>query len=220
MVGVLGLFYLLISLLAAHAATAPKLVLTWHAKTYAPTDFGGKVLPIASSNITAFLELVDGGRVVDLSGRTIYWYANDALMSNKIGTTSLGFRTPDIAGGTIDLRVQIPNYDGATLTKTVEIPVTDPLVVIDAPFPGNIAAQSPIEVHALPYFFNVTQKENLAFRWMANGQAPEQSTEPDRLVISLGANTAANFPIALNLRVNNSLVATENAAQVTTVLFK
>ncbi len=68
---------LLFSLKSANAQTAssPQFLVTWKASnSYIPSFYQGKALPSLEIEITASLELISNGHVVDLSSQNIYWY--------------------------------------------------------------------------------------------------------------------------------------------------
>ena len=71
----------------AHAQSAtPQMVVTWQAYgSYVPPAYGGKALPNQESRLTASLELLSNGKLVDLSGQTIYWYLDDTLIDSGVG---------------------------------------------------------------------------------------------------------------------------------------
>ncbi len=69
-IGAAILFLILTGFFLAGAqaqTTGPQLMVTWKARTYAPPGFDGKIMPTANSAITASVELIDGGKIIDLS---------------------------------------------------------------------------------------------------------------------------------------------------------
>jgi hypothetical protein len=189
----------------------PRFLITWKTNSFAPTGFNGKTLPTANSIITASLELIDGGKPADLSRQTIYWYLNDNLLENKNGVQRVSFLAPDVAGGTLDLRVQVPNYRGNTLLKTIEIPVARPEAVIEAPFPNGEFHNSPIHLMARPYFFNVGQSEDLTFSWKVNGDPPQNSEEPGGLNVVLNKDAPNGALVTVDLAIQNPVNIFEGA---------
>src|SRR3989338_5029269 len=109
------LFLLLLGFAAnsfAQTATpsVPKLFLTWSSDTYVPPGFTGKVMPTANSKITASVELIDGGKIADISRQNVYWYLNNNFLNGGIGLQRISFNAPDAAGGAISLMAEVPNY--------------------------------------------------------------------------------------------------------------
>ena len=74
--------------ISVNAQVRPEFLITWRASNYAPSDFAGKILPIPGSALTAALEIIDGGRIADLSQTEIRWSVN-----NKIGQSGKGIKT-------------------------------------------------------------------------------------------------------------------------------
>ena len=117
----------------AHAQTAssPTFLITWKTTgSYIPSFYTGKALPTYGSKITASLELVSSqGNVLDLSGKTIYWYVNDTLVGGGAGVQQVTFPPIGDAPNTENLRVTIPNYNGSYLIHAINIPMVMPEAV-------------------------------------------------------------------------------------------
>ncbi|MDO8664672.1 MAG: hypothetical protein Q7K44_03980 [Candidatus Liptonbacteria bacterium] len=203
---------LLISLLgfaaSSFAQTAtpsvPKLFLTWSSNTYVPPGFAGKIMPTANSQITASVELIDGGKIVNLSKQNVYWYGNNNFLSGGLGMQSVTFRAPDAAGGTIDLRVEVPNYSKGNQLKTVAVPIARPEVVIEPNFPSGRFSSSPLQLAGQPYFFNTTGPARLNFSWSVNGQTPSGSENPQSLNIKFGPTMTPGSTLSVSLSVKNT----------------
>src|SRR3989344_1231504 len=89
-----GIFFLNFPWSRPQTVTGPHLMITWRAESYVPSDFSGKILPTANSPIVAALELILNNKITDLSGQTIYWYANNEFMGGGAGTRSISFLAP------------------------------------------------------------------------------------------------------------------------------
>src|SRR3989344_7523557 len=150
-----------LSFAQAVAPSTPKILLTWRTDTYVPPGFIGKIMPTANSPIAASAELIDGGKIVDLSKQNVYWYANNNFLAGGIGLQSVTFRAPDAAGGTIDLRAEVPNYSKGSQLKTISVPIVRPGVVIEPIFPSGRFSSSPLQLIGQPYFFNTTSPSRL-----------------------------------------------------------
>ena len=119
----LCLFFFLSNAQAQQAR--PQFLLTWQTQSYTPAQFQGKALPTANSQITASAELINGGKILDISKNTIYWYLNDNLLSSGAGAQTVVFNAPPTSDSDhLELRVQLPDYEGSTLLKTVNIPLS------------------------------------------------------------------------------------------------
>lgn len=203
----------------------PKFWITWRAASYVPADFRGKVLPAANSPIVASFELVDGGRVVDLSNTTIYWYVDDELVASGRGIKRVEFRAPRFAGGIIDLRVQIPNYKrtpddpGSTILGAVEVPVARPEAVIDAAYPGGRFTGSSVTVRGLPYFFLARSIADFVYSWNVNGSSPANAEDPEVLNIALNPPPSPGTQLIITLNVRSARGGLLDAASAVTMLF-
>ncbi len=186
------------------APSVPKLFLTWSSNTYAPPGFAGKIMPTASSQITASVELIDGGKIVDLSKQSVYWYGNNNFLSGGIGMQSVTFLAPDVAGGTIDLRVEVPNYSKGDQLKTVSVPIVRPDVVIEAPLSSGKFSSSPLQLIGQPYFFNTASPTHLNFTWSVNSQTPSGAENPQVLNIKFGQMMTPGLTIPVSLSVQNT----------------
>src|SRR3989344_9585493 len=203
------LFLLLLGFAAnsfAQTATpsVPKLFLTWSSNTYVPPGFTGKIMPTANSEITASVELIDGGKVANLSKQNVYWYANNNFLSGGIGMQSVTFRAPDAAGGTIDLRAEVPNYSKGGQLKTISVPIVRPSVVIEPIFPSGRFSSSPLQLIGQPYFFNTTSPSRLNFAWSVNGQTPSGAENPQNLNIKFGPTMTPGSTLSVSLSVQNT----------------
>ena len=58
---------------APAAASVPELILTWQAQNYAPASYEGKRLPTGNTIIAAAVELIDGGKVINLSNNVLHF---------------------------------------------------------------------------------------------------------------------------------------------------
>ncbi len=194
--------FLLSPLWSVAQINGPHLLITWRAESYVPSNFSGKVLPTANSPITATIELIENNKLADLSGQTIYWYANNEFMGGGVGTRSISFLAPKTAGGTVTLRAAIQGYEGG-LSQSIDIPVARPETVIRAPFPDGTVSTRSIDLAAYPYFFNVRDPLALAFSWTVNGEAPKHFDDPEILHVSLGPDVANGTPIAVSLNIQH-----------------
>ena len=61
----------------------PQFMVSWQAQSYAPSWYQGKIFPTKGSRINVVFELVDGGKIADLSKLKVRWYLNDKLVLNE-----------------------------------------------------------------------------------------------------------------------------------------
>ena len=209
---------LLLAAPVAHAQTAssPTFLITWKTTgSYIPSFYIGKALPTYGSKITASLELVSPqGKILNLSGQTIYWYVNDVLVGGGAGVQQVTFPPIGDAPNTANLRVTLPNYNGSYLIHEINIPMVLPEAVIYAPYPNGQFTQNPVAVQAILYFFNIADPSGLSYAWSVNGQAGSNAENPETAQITLPQGTQSGTSIATSLSVensNDSTVATASA---------
>ena len=181
----------------------PKVFLTWKTNTYVPSGFPGKAMPTAGSQIIASAELVDNGKPADLSKQNVYWYQNNNFIAGGYGLQTVTFRAPDIAGGTIDLRVEFPNYSKGAQLKTIAIPIVKPEAVIESPFPYGKFSSSPIQLLGQPYFFNADTISKLNFNWTVNGQVPSGAENPQNLNVKFNS-MLPNSALSISFSIENT----------------
>jgi hypothetical protein len=204
---------LLLSIKQTDAQTAaPQFLVTWKTTgSYIPSFYQGKALPTYGSHITASLELISNGKVLNLSGQTIYWYLDDNLIGGGVGVQQVTFSPLGEAPNSFTLRITLPNYNGSYLVHAVRVPMTLPKAVIYAPYPRGQFTQNPVAVKALPYFFNATTASALSFIWSVNGQTGSNSEDPEDAQITLPQGTQSGTNIVVSLSVgnhNDSTIAT------------
>jgi hypothetical protein len=202
------------SLISAHAQqSSPIMIVTWHASgSEIPASYAGKALPNNGSSIVASVVVFDGGKAVDVSGDTIYWYLNDTLLGGGPGSTSFVFKPFAGGGGPETLKAEIPNYPGGMILETTPISVASPAAVIDAPYPAATFSANPLVLSADPYFFPVSTPNKLSYAWTVNSKAVGTAEDPETLKVSLGPGTSAGSRFSVSLSVttaDNSMAAAD-----------
>ena len=188
----------------AQTASSPVILLTWSSNTYVPPEFDGKVMPTANSTISASAELIDNGKIIDVSRQNIYWYQDNNYIDGGIGKQSVSFRAPEFSGGSINLRVEFPDYSKGGQLKTIVIRIAKPEVIIESPLPGAKFSSSPLTLKAQPYFFNVNNISGLTFSWNVNGQFPGGAENPQLLNIKFDQTLQPQSTMAVFLSVQNA----------------
>jgi hypothetical protein len=211
----LGLFFFVAAPLAfAQTTSNPQFFVTWKASnSYIPSSYIGKALPGYGSRITASVDLLSQGHLLNLQNQTIYWYLNDTLIGGGAGVQSITFPPFGLPPNSLTLKVELPNYAGGYLTHSIDIPYVNPQVVIGAAFPNGQFSTNPLVVEALPYFFNTSSTSNLSYTWAVNGQTGGSAENPQIAQITLPAGTPAGTGINISVTVENpvgSTVATAN----------
>lgn len=181
----------------------PQFLFSWRADTYAPPGFNGKVLPSPGSLITVSFEVVQGGKLANLSKQTIYWYVNDSLVSNVPGKQTITFSAPNFAPDVLNVRVQLPEYAGGLLSPLIKIPLVPPEAVIESAYPGGNFMGFSATVKGLPYFFNVQSPLELSFTWNVNGETPAGAEDPTNLSVGLNPDAPIGATLSIGLTVQD-----------------
>jgi len=211
----LAIFFFLFRGANAQTASSPQFLLTWKASnSYIPSLYQGKALPGSpGSKITASLELVVNGKLVNLSSQNIYWYEDEVLVGGGPGVQQVTFSPFGEPPSTLILSVELPQYSSGYLTDTVNIPFVNPEAVIYAPYPNQEFSTNLLAVQGLPFFFYATSTDNLLFKWSVNGQTGSNQENPDVAEITLPQGTPGGTSIGVSLSISNpsgSTVATAN----------
>lgn len=202
----------------AGQSSAAEMHITWRAQTYAPPTYAGKLLPTAGARVTASVLVVQNGKLLDLTGKTIYWYLNDEFIEGGDNQQTIEFRVPKDKNGTIaDLMVRLPDTAGG-LVNTIDIPIIAPQVAIDAPFPRGVVTGPSFRVRARAYFFNTPSPAFLSYSWGVNGKEPS-AEDPENLSVAIEPGSTPGLPIMLNLNVKNPLSLIEFAGHTKTLVF-
>jgi hypothetical protein len=181
-----------------------------------PAGYPGKALPTTLSPIVATVELLDQGKLVNLSEYEIFWYQNNHLIEKGKGRYRVQFRPPFAAPEEVTLRVEIPGYANPII-RSVNIPLVLPEVVIEAPLPLLRFRPPTVTVLGVPYFFNATDASLLEFSWAANDTPASTKGDPQALKISVNAGAAPQSTIRVALEVVNLLNSRETASAFITL---
>lgn len=206
--GTLLLFFTLSAKVNAQTSS-PEILLTWKTSgSYIPSFYPDKALPTYGSKITASMELLSGGNIVNLQGQTIYWYMNDTLIENTTGDQQITFSPFGEPPTLVTLKVELPNYNGNIVIHEVEIPLVSPQAVIYAPYPGDVVSNNPVVLDAFPYFFNTPSASDLSYDWSVNDQSGSSTENPEEADINIPLGTPSGSPLGVDLTVKNSADAT------------
>ena len=191
------------------ATTDPFLYLTWKAKSYAPDNFLGKILPGANSPILVSLEAFENDKVSDITGSQIKWYIDGELFSTIVGQKSFTIRTDKKpTSGVMSIRAEVVNKWKTIKMKTVDIPISPPLTILKSNYLSKTFSDNKISVSATPYFFGVTSLSDLVFYWKVNGVPVDSAENPQ--VVDINFNKDADPGSSITVE---SSVANPNGAQ-------
>lgn len=190
-----------------YAQTAPQFLITWRSHNYAPSWYAGKVLATRGSWVDASFDLIDGGKVVDLSKKKVRWYVNDDLRRNEddgLGIKNFYFGVDDLAREDIIVQVVIVDYSDQQIGKIITIPLARPGVVIDAPYSNSRLPSGTNMFRAYPYFFDIRDLSKLSFDWTVNGRPAENSSiSADTLKLNIDSLAPSGFEINIQALVKN-----------------
>lgn len=211
----LSTFYFLLFTFSASAQTAsqtaikPQFMVSWQVASYAPSWYQGKIFPTKGSRINVTFELIDSGKIADLSKLKVRWYVNDDLVLNEkngLGIKSYSFRANDYAGQDTEIRIAVVGYKGGEqLDKIVIIPVVSPEAAIDAPYSELQIKTGITSLVAYPFFFNVSDLKNLSFDWNVNNQPAESVGNNQSLNLNIDQKAPSGFVADVKLTARNLL---------------
>jgi hypothetical protein len=197
----------------AQTVSNPDFLITWKTSgSNIPSFYVGKALPTYGSQITASLELVSGGKILNLSGQTIYWYLNDTLIGGGSGVQQVTFPPFGAPPSVLDLRVVLPNYNGSYFEHSIQIPMVNAEVVMYAPYPNGQFSNNPLTLTAIPYFFDVTDATKLSYTWTVNGITGTSAENPQQAQITLPQGTTSGASVSVSVSAENNIDSTIAAA--------
>lgn len=218
--GYFGFFIFLVvffsPLSGVHAQTAisPEFLVTWKTSgSYIPSFYQGKALPTLGSKITASVELVSNGKLLNLSSQDIYWYEDEVLVGGGQGVQQVTFPAFGTPPSSLILDVDLPQYSSGYLIHTISIPFVNPIAVIYAPYPNQEFSTDLLAVQGFPFFFNATSSNNLLYNWSVNGQTGTNTENPNVAQITLPQGTPSGTDMDVSLSISSlsgSTVATAN----------
>lgn len=205
---------------ATHTYAGTEFMTSWSAKTYAPAWYTGKVFPVYQSFVTVAFELVENGKMVDLSKTIVQWYVNDTMLRNE--TNGLGIKkftlyNQQYNGDIINVKIAIPNYKGSALQKTIDIKVKNPEVVIDVPYFEKRVPKGDATVFAWPFFFNATRASELGLQWNTEG-APQPGVLGEALTVKVGDDVSVGTQYRIGATIGNKKKPLES--MVSTILIE
>src|SRR3989344_4866664 len=107
----------------AFAQTAPEFMVSWRALNFVPPEYQGKIFPINGTAIEAGFDLIDRGKIADLSKKEIRWFLDGTAIGNGIGKKTASFTVQKTANTVHNLRIEVADYNGTILRKNLAIPI-------------------------------------------------------------------------------------------------
>lgn len=207
-------FIFLVNIVGAQTAGQPQFMVSWRAtNSYAPVWYQGRIFPTKGSQIEVFFDLIDNGKVADISKSKARWYVNDKLRINEkngLGIKSFVFNTAEFGGQETEVRISLPDYiKGQQLSTLVKIPIAKSEIVIDAPYAGRQISAGENIFFAIPFFFNVKNiwyGGDIDYKWLVDGREVSTSDENyNSLELNIGSEVPKGTDININLTAKNLL---------------
>lgn len=207
--------------------------LFWSVNTYTPFGYQGKKLPTKGSIVTVNADLKIFGE--DPKNLKYSWFLDDIFQESKSGyaqdTFKFGIRRSNGASHIVLLKI-FDEERSFVIEKSITIPVSKPEIVICRkdnnpinPYYSASAKEFSVisdqesSFLAFPYFFNVTNLEDLEFSWtFANETTKESSFTANVFGLKI-INKKAKGSLEENLKItvmNKSQI--EQRAQRTVIL--
>lgn len=219
--GVIGATVILLGGVAnVHAAT--DFMTNWQTRTYVPDWYEGKAFPTHESAITVAFELIEDGKVADLSKTAVRWYVDGKMIKNEVN--GLGIKKVVIInkkyGGSVStIRISIPDYKGKAEENIIDIPIKKPEVVIDVPYFQKTAEKGVNTFYAWPYFFNTTSASNLGLQWAVDGKKlPIKRANESQLLFTIGNDIPEGSRSMIEATISNQRKTIEQVAKKVFVL--
>ncbi len=196
---------------AQTVGSQPQFLVSWKADNYAPSWYSGKISPTKNSKIDITFELIDNGKIADLSKLKVRWYINDKLVLNEkngLGIKSYSFNVNDYAGQDTEIRITILGYkNGKQIDKIITIPVVFPEAVISTPYADLQINTGNTLLIAYPFFFNISDLKNLYFDWNVNNRRIEIDDINRQQIMDLNIDQRApsGFVADIKLTIRNLL---------------
>ncbi|HAL24979.1 TPA: hypothetical protein DIS57_01955 [Candidatus Wolfebacteria bacterium] len=211
--GVVGAMVVLLGGVA-HAHAETEFMTNWQTRTYVPAWYEGRAFPTHESAITITFELIEDGKIADLSQTGVRWYVDGKLVKNELN--GLGIKRVIIVnkkygGGVSSIKITIPSYNGKLYEKTFDIPIRKPEVVIDVPYFKKGIERGENAMYAWPFFFNTTDVRTLNLQWTIDGKALDtKKADEAALLFTVGSDIPPGSRSTIEAIIINQRKAIEN----------
>ncbi len=177
-----------------------QVIITWRANNFYPANFSGKPLPTPGTPVILDAEILNAGKLMDLSQANFTWYVDEKIISSGQGLKETVFNGQKTEGDDYFVRVAI-ELNGNKFENSTRVPAASPFIVIENPNADkNISPKSQASMEIIPYFFNVSSLDDLIFSWNINGNPVNSNNNqltinvgtpqtPDQSIIQIGAFT-------------------------------
>ncbi len=187
----------------AGAQTPAQVILTWQANNFYPADYPGRALATPKTPVSVSAEVLRSNKFIDTSKANFTWLVDEKLLTSGVGLKEVVFNVSKAPGDSHFIRVSI-NLNNEAFENAVRVPVSKPVLVLDAPYPNALVkAGGKALVEAVPYFFNISSLQNLAFSWQVGNSDQKESGSDNELILNVGTPTGAE-PIVIFGSVRNA----------------
>jgi hypothetical protein len=181
----------------------PQILLTWKAQNYTPIEYAGKSIPVGNTSVLASMELLDNGKLVDLTDIRVNWYLDGEFFDGGLNKHSILIRLPKLPINKILIRAEIQNYKESDIVRAVEIQPIRPEVVIESGYPYSFLYSLTHTLKATVYYFNVKNPTSLVYAWKVNDVAATSNENPSLLDVVLPDSTPNKFLLTTSLSVTD-----------------
>lgn len=202
----------------SQSASIPQFLISWQAESYIPNWYQGKNFSVKDSSINIGFELLDNGKIINLSNKKIRWYVNDKLVKNEEDGLGIKFLKTEIVGNSTrdtEIRITVIDYKGTQLNEIVRIPIVRPEAIIDMPYPDR-RLNIDKSLNAYPFFFGTKDDNSFTVNWLANGRSSTGiAGDPWHLNLNIDEqsfkNISKSFDVNVKVSVKNFLNQFESA---------
>jgi len=165
--------------------------LTWSTDTYVPAKYKGKALPVRDSNIEVVANIDDSS--INSENLIYNWFINDYFKKESSGLNKqiLEFNAAITTNNKNIIRLEIRNANNAFLGVTyLSIETRQPEIII-LTNKYEIKSNQEAQFIANPYFFNISDINELDYKWGSDQQEASKTggNNPNILVLKVNKLT-------------------------------
>jgi len=187
--------FLFIVGLAQSQATQINITLTWSTDTYVPAKYQGKALPIRGSNIEINANIDESE--INPENLIYNWFINDYFQEESSGLNKqvLKFNTEITINNKNVIRLEIKNTNNIFLgIAYLSIEICEPEIILyvkNLPNKYEIKSNQEAQFVARPYFFNISNTNELNYKWKFDEQEALKIDEnnPNTLILKINELT-------------------------------
>jgi len=213
--------WLFVSKLAQSQISQIDTTLTWSTDTYTPLGYQGKALPVRDSNIEVVANINDSS--VDPKKLIYNWFINDYFKEESSGLNKqvLMFNTAITTNNKNSIRLEIKNNNNVFLgVAYLSIGTHEPEIIL-LTNKYEIKSNQEMKFIAKPYFFNISNINELNYKWEFDKQKALEVDKNNPNILVLKINKLAES-IKKNLKVfvenkNNKAQRAQKIVEITLI---